>query len=402
MTEFLRTPYYAIHDRFGKAGVIVAIVALIAALGGTALAASGLSSKQKKEVTAIAKKYAGKNGTDGTNGTNGTNGATGPEGKQGPQGLSGTNGKGVLVGAAGAECGAPGGSTVEVEGSPATKKAICNGAKGEEGEKGEKGDRGEKGEAGACSNANPDCTLPTGASLRGSWGTESSTQYEAQNGEDFSAPSVSFVLPLKTAPIPAFIRKGVLEGSMNGNFEEGSRIISGLQLISGYATLGATVSGPGIAPGTVVTGCETTGDIHGTNCGNTSCGFGGCGDVPNLYLSKPTEATESEVTLTFGLPEGCTASYQYEEGEAPRFLPQTLAAAPGYLCLHASAEENVETEIGGSPLPLFTAPSSISPHYFHVDPEGYGLVDFASCPKNEYPTERCHYRIEGSWVVTGD
>jgi hypothetical protein len=133
----LRHPIEEIHDRWGKAGLIVALIALIAALGGTALAASGaLTGKQKKEVTAIAKKFAGKNGANGANGTNGTNGAAGPTGKQGPQGLpgsngtNGSNGNSILVGTAGAECGAAGGTTVEVQGEPSTKKAICNGEPG--------------------------------------------------------------------------------------------------------------------------------------------------------------------------------------------------------------------------------------------------------------------------------
>jgi hypothetical protein len=85
--------YHRFHDRFGTAGVVIAVVALIAALGGTALAAGGgLTAKQKKQVTKIAKKYAGKPGAPGTNGTNGTNGAPGAKGETGPAGPAGPAG----------------------------------------------------------------------------------------------------------------------------------------------------------------------------------------------------------------------------------------------------------------------------------------------------------------------
>ncbi|HXR30999.1 MAG TPA: hypothetical protein VN752_07660 [Solirubrobacterales bacterium] len=91
--------YYRFKDRFGTAGLIVAIVALIAALAGTAIAAGGaLTGKQKKEVTKIAKKYAGQSGAPGAQGpagpkgdpgTKGDTGATGPEGPQGDPGAPG-------------------------------------------------------------------------------------------------------------------------------------------------------------------------------------------------------------------------------------------------------------------------------------------------------------------------
>jgi hypothetical protein len=93
--------YRRFHDRFGTAGLVVAVVALVVALAGTAFAAAGLNSKQKKEVTKIAKKYAGKPGAPGatgpagpagTNGTNGKDGAPGPQGEQGPQGPQGIQG----------------------------------------------------------------------------------------------------------------------------------------------------------------------------------------------------------------------------------------------------------------------------------------------------------------------
>jgi hypothetical protein len=87
----------SMRERFGTAGLIVAIFALVVALSGGAYAASGggLTGKQKKEVEKIAKKFAGKpgpagaNGTNGANGANGTNGAAGPQGPKGDPGLTG-------------------------------------------------------------------------------------------------------------------------------------------------------------------------------------------------------------------------------------------------------------------------------------------------------------------------
>jgi hypothetical protein len=116
-----------IHEKLGTAGFVIAIVALIAALGGTALAAAGLNSKQKKEVKKIAKSFQGK-------------GPTGPAGPAGPQGSKGD------AGAAGKD-----------------------GAQGAPGQKGATGPKGDTGEDGACSNANPTCDLPPGATVIGNW-----------------------------------------------------------------------------------------------------------------------------------------------------------------------------------------------------------------------------------------
>lgn len=151
------------RDRFGTAGLIVAVLALVAAVAGTALAAGGLTKQQEKQVTKIAKKYAGKNGKDGANGqpgAQGNPGAAGAAGNNGNNGADGEDGKGVVIGTAtGAQC-VEGGKTVEVEGS-GVKTPICNG---------EEGSPGADGENGACSNANPDCTLPPNATETGTWG----------------------------------------------------------------------------------------------------------------------------------------------------------------------------------------------------------------------------------------
>lgn len=127
-----------IHEKLGTAGFVIAILALIAALGGTAFAAAGLNGKQKKEVTRIAKKYAGEDGAPG---------AVGP---QGPPG-----------------------------------------AKGDTGAPGEPGEDGKPGEDGFCSEGEPECVLPSGATLTGTW-----TAYSAGTSAGDSA-HVAISFPLR-------------------------------------------------------------------------------------------------------------------------------------------------------------------------------------------------------------
>lgn len=145
--------YYRFHDRFGTAGVVIALVALVAALGGTAIAAKGgLTGKQKREVTKIAKKFAGKPGAPGAQGLPGPAGALGKDGVNGTNGVDGedgTDGKSVTTGTATASECPNGGATVEVEGTPTSKKKICN------------GDDGDPWTIGG--------TLPSGETLTGVW-----------------------------------------------------------------------------------------------------------------------------------------------------------------------------------------------------------------------------------------
>jgi hypothetical protein len=163
--------YRRFQNRFGTAGVIVAVVALIVALSGTALAASGaLTGKQKKEVEKIAKKYAGKPGTPGAAGANGTNGTNGKDGSNGTSGKDGLPGKSVtLVNSAPPNC-SEGGFTYEVQGS-GQKNEVCN------------GEEGEVGEPWTASG-----TLPPGATETGAW------FFSGSSGE-VAAP-ISFPVPL--------------------------------------------------------------------------------------------------------------------------------------------------------------------------------------------------------------
>lgn len=127
------------RQKFGTAGLVVAVMALVLALAGGAFAASGaLTSKQKKEVKTIAKQYAGKPG------------ATGPAGPAGPAGGPGPAGAKGDTGAVGPE------------GPP--------GPKGDKGDKGDKGLKGDQGPAGpTCSEETGFCELPEGATMTGGW-----------------------------------------------------------------------------------------------------------------------------------------------------------------------------------------------------------------------------------------
>lgn len=178
--------YRRFHDRFGTAGVLIAVVALVAALSGTALAAKGaLTGKQKKEVEKIAKKFqgtgpAGAAGAPGKDGTNGTNGAAGKDGG------AGANGKSVVVSSTAPGC-SEGGVSVEVEGTPASKKEVCNG---------EEGLKGEKGEPWTAGGILPPGQTETGTFLLSAPGKEEGARYFG------AATTISFFIPLG-APLDA-------------------------------------------------------------------------------------------------------------------------------------------------------------------------------------------------------
>jgi Collagen triple helix repeat (20 copies) len=163
-------------------------MALIVALAGTAYAASRLTKGQKKEVEKIAKKYAGKPGAPGAPGAKGdtglagSNGSNGTNGEKGATGAPGATGKSVVLGTIPtgvSTCNEQGGATVEVEGSPATKKNVCNGEEGEPG------------------ILHPGETLPPGATETGSWLTTTST--ELAPGFFSGHAAISFPIPLPSA-----------------------------------------------------------------------------------------------------------------------------------------------------------------------------------------------------------
>ena len=188
--------YRRFHDRFGTAGVVIAVVALIAALGGSAIAAGGaLTGKQKKEVTKIAKKYAGKAGAPGAAGTNGTNGIDGAPGLNGKDGKNGEDGNTVLSG-----FGAPN-DTVGKDGDfyIDTNSQTIYGPK-------EAGEWPTPGTPLKGDPWTPDGTLPDGASLTGTYTPNKLVEFEGfevpglmAEGESYLSP-ISFSLPLSSAP----------------------------------------------------------------------------------------------------------------------------------------------------------------------------------------------------------
>lgn len=175
-----------LHQRFGTAGLVVAVMALVVALAGTAIAAGGLTKSQEKQVKKIAKKYAGKNGKDGAPGATGAQGpkgdtgapgAAGKDGTNGTNGTDGEDGRSVQIGTATVgEC-PDGGATVQKEGEPVSKKAVCNGKTG--------------------------FTefLPSGETETGAWGT-----FGTAAGP--TATPISFNIPLEEAPEMKLVKEG--------------------------------------------------------------------------------------------------------------------------------------------------------------------------------------------------
>ena len=122
-----------IQNRFGTAGLVVAIVALFAAMSGGAYAAAHASKAKpltQAQIIKLIKKYAksgpaGPQGPAGSNGSNGTNGGNGGPGNDG-QSVTVTNEP------AGANCATGGKKLVSVSGT----SYVCNGAAGGAGAKG--------------------------------------------------------------------------------------------------------------------------------------------------------------------------------------------------------------------------------------------------------------------------
>ena len=126
------------RDRFGTAGLVLAVIALIAALGGTALAKGLFTKSQEKQIAKIAKKEAKKyaNSNPGSPGAPGANGKDGAPGQNGQNGAPGAPGKSVTEApATPAECsGVAGGKKYTLEGGATT--TICNGKNGTNGQTG--------------------------------------------------------------------------------------------------------------------------------------------------------------------------------------------------------------------------------------------------------------------------
>jgi hypothetical protein len=164
------------RDRFGAAGLAIAIAAFILAIGGTALAASGaLTGKQKKEVKSIAKSFAGKPGAQGPQGPKGDPGAAAKDGAPGQDGASATTA--VF---SGAQHGCTEGGIEVKSASPTTY--VCN------------GETGQPGEAGPLLE-----TLPAGKTMKGQWIT-TVTEVPGETPSGVATVNISFPFPLGERP----------------------------------------------------------------------------------------------------------------------------------------------------------------------------------------------------------
>jgi Collagen triple helix repeat (20 copies) len=171
--------FSSFRTRFGIPGVI-AVAALVFAMLGGAYAASNSGGGK-----ATASKAKGPRGPQGKPGKRGPTGPTGPQGQAGAKGdggSAGSNGSPGAKGATGAT--GPTGAT----GNPGVNG--LNGATGPTGATGATGATGSPWTAGG--------TLPSGATLTGSWGgvpAESTVQV-----------AVSFPIPLASAPTPVVVK----------------------------------------------------------------------------------------------------------------------------------------------------------------------------------------------------
>jgi hypothetical protein len=165
--------YRRFHQRFGTAGLLIALIALVLALTTGAYAAGGgLSGKQKKEVTKIAK-------TEAKSYANSNPGAQGPKGEPGPKGdpgADGTPGKSVAVtpiAAGGEACEGRAGAELKAEGAGSGAE-VCEGPAGP-----------------------TETRLPPGKTIKGLW------QFQVkQNSSEVGLLNVPF--PLQVEPGPTY------------------------------------------------------------------------------------------------------------------------------------------------------------------------------------------------------
>jgi len=151
-----------LHNKLGTAGLAVAVIALVAALCGAAFAAGGLSKQQENRVKQLIKK-------------NGKPGKTGATGAQGPKGDPGAKGDTGPKGDAGAQ------------GTP-----------------GKDGNDGNDGVDGFCSEPEPECVMPSGATITGTYAANSAGRTET----DKAYFSISFPLRIPSLLVdpPAHIK----------------------------------------------------------------------------------------------------------------------------------------------------------------------------------------------------
>jgi hypothetical protein len=203
---------------------MIASLALVFAMSGGAYAASKYvitSSKQIKP--SVLKSLQGKAGPAGPAGPAGAAGvgaagAQGAQGAQGPQGPAGTNGEKGEKGATG------------TTGTSVTSKevkigeAACNKEGGSEFTAGASKTTACNGKTGFTE------TLPSGSTEKGAWGT---TPYAATAGE-IAIDTISFGIPLATAPEPHYLKVGeTLSGHCTGTAEAPTAVAGNLCVYAG-------------------------------------------------------------------------------------------------------------------------------------------------------------------------
>ncbi|HWY17921.1 MAG TPA: hypothetical protein VNY27_04330 [Solirubrobacteraceae bacterium] len=150
--------FSAIRNRVhASPATVIATLALVLAMTGGALAAGHYLITSTKQISPKVLKAL--KGNAGANGANGAAGAMGPQGTAGAQGPQGPQGP-----------------------------------KGETGPPGKNGENGKNGTTGFTE------TLPSGKTLMGDWSLGKAAS------ETFQLDSVSFGIPLESAPVPIYIR----------------------------------------------------------------------------------------------------------------------------------------------------------------------------------------------------
>lgn len=206
--------FSSFRNRFGIPGVI-SVVALVFALVGGAFAANNLGGPGK-EATVSAKKSL--KGPRGPRGAKGATGAEGPAGSQGPTGAAGKNGANGVDGSDGTH--GVDGQSITVAEEPAFGECgdeagikvssadgdfyVCNGTEGTDGIIGKDGKEGSPWTAGG--------TLPTGATLTGTWGFSANLAGTPEVLKHIEAVPISFNIPL-SGPINSPDRAVFVEDS---------------------------------------------------------------------------------------------------------------------------------------------------------------------------------------------
>ena len=264
-----------LRNRFGIPGVI-SVVALVFAMLGGAYAANN-SSDGGATASAKAKR-----------GPKGPKGATGPAGPAGPQGAAGAKGDAGANGSNGAQGaqGLPGksvavadyvgvncatateeGVSVEVEGTPASKKYVCD---GEEGPPGTPGTPGTDGEPWVVGQA------PSGAELKGTWAVHSS---DPATDETLRSP-ISFLVPVDSSA-------GIVADIVPAGGPDPFEAVFGGPVCTGNSSNPTGATGPGAGQPIVCVYVESKSNI--TLPANPLEGAVGVSDGGLIVLLKATE-----------------------------------------------------------------------------------------------------------------